>query len=142
MDKSICTDLPDLKQEPKLFGLVKTFQIHCYIKICQKYKNGNCRFHYGSFFTDKTIIAERLPDEIPTIAKLTILEKWNFILKKMRTYIDEELNPAQCNNYNPLKKYSQKPKTIDQMLDHLNIINSEYERALSILEEDSFTIHT
>ena len=60
----------------------------------------------------------------------------------MRTYIDEELHPAQCNNYNPLKKYFQKPKTIDQMLDHLNISNSEYERALSILEEDSFTIHT
>ena len=75
LDKSICTDLPDLKQELKLFDLVKIFQIHYYIKTCQKYKNGNCRFHYGSFFTDKTIIAERLPDEIPTIAKLTTLEK-------------------------------------------------------------------
>lgn len=49
---------PDFKQEPKFFGLVKIFQIHCDTKICQKYKNGDCRFHHDRCFADITIIPE------------------------------------------------------------------------------------
>ena len=94
MNKIICTDYQGLKQKPKFFDLVKTFQIHRHTKACQRYKNVCCRFHSGKFFTDKTIVVETLPDEMPRNEKLAILEIENFILKKMKTYIDEELNPA------------------------------------------------
>ena len=60
----------------------------------------------------------------------------------MKIYIDEELNPAQLHINDPLKKDFQELKTTDQNLDHLNINNNEYERALSISDEDSFQIHT
>ena len=66
--------LSDFKQEPKLFVLIKTFQIHRHTKICEKYKNGNCWFHYGRFFTDKTINAGPLSDEMTSNEKLAILE--------------------------------------------------------------------
>ena len=40
--------------------LVKTFQIHFHSKTCRKCNNSKCRFKFGGFFTDKTIIATPL----------------------------------------------------------------------------------
>ena len=53
--------------------------------------------------------------------KLAILKKRNLILKKLNTYIDEDLNPARCNVFDPLKEGFQEPKIIDAILDHLSI---------------------
>ena len=39
-----------------------------------------------------------------------------------------------------MKEDFQEPKTIDEILDHLNISKNEYERAFSISDEDSFQI--
>ena len=33
-------------------------QIHRNSETCQKHSNEKCRFHYGRYFTDSTIIAE------------------------------------------------------------------------------------
>ena len=60
----------------------------------------------------------------------------------MKTYNDEELNPAQCNLYDPLTEDFEEPKTMDKILDHLNISKNEYERALTVSDEGSFQIHT
>ena len=81
LDKIIRT-LPDFKQEPKLFNLIKTFQIYRHTKTCQRYKNGNCPIHYGRFFTEKTIIAKPLPYDMPSNEKVAILEKRNLHIKK------------------------------------------------------------
>ena len=37
-------------QNKTLSSLVKTFQIHKHSKTCRKFKNQNCRFHFGKFF--------------------------------------------------------------------------------------------
>ena len=81
MDKYSRTDLPDFKQEPKLFKLVKTFQIHCHTKICQIVK---------IIIVDFRTIAEPLSEELPSHEKLPILEKSSLVLKKVKTYIDKK----------------------------------------------------
>ena len=53
---------------------------------------------------DKTIIVEPLPNGMPRIEKLAILEKKNFILKSWKNFIDKELNLGQRGIYDPLKK--------------------------------------
>ena len=78
-------------------------------------------------FTDKTIIAEPLLGEMPSNGKLSILQKRKFILKKMKTYINEEFNPAQCHFYDSLEEDIQKPKSVHKILHHLEISNNEYE---------------
>ena len=52
------------------------------------------------------------------------------------------MNSAQCNIYDHLKEDFQEQKTIEEILDHLNISKNEYERALSISDKDNFQIYT
>ena len=66
----IRSDLPDPNNDPALLELVKTYQIHCHSKTCRKYRNEKCRFRFGKFFTNKTIIAQSLADSVPPDVKL------------------------------------------------------------------------
>ena len=62
VDSLIRPDLPDPNNEPAFFKLVKTYQIHRHSKTCRFEK---CRFRFGKFFTNKTIIAQPLADSVP-----------------------------------------------------------------------------
>ena len=55
--------MPNAQLTSELYDLVKTYQIHHHSKTCRKYKNEKCRFHFGRYFTDHTIIAR--PLEVP-----------------------------------------------------------------------------
>ena len=48
--------VPDINENSELFDLVTTYQIHSHSKLYRKYKNQNCRYRFGRFFTDRTII--------------------------------------------------------------------------------------
>ena len=61
VDQIVKCYLPDKSKEPELYDLVKTYQTHTHSKSCRKYKNSECRFNYGRFFTERTIIADPLP---------------------------------------------------------------------------------
>ena len=52
--------MPDQLNDPELFDLVKTYQVHTYSRTCWKYNRNECRFFYGRYFTEKTIIAKPL----------------------------------------------------------------------------------
>ena len=69
VDSVIRSNLPDPNNEPTLFELVKTYQIHSISKTCRKYRNEKCRFRSGKFFTNKTIIAQPLTDSVPPDVK-------------------------------------------------------------------------
>ena len=56
----MCRNLPLEQEEPHLPQLVKTFQSDCHSETFRKYKNTKCRFKFGHFCTDKTIIATPL----------------------------------------------------------------------------------
>ena len=56
----VSANLPNLVDEPELYKLVKSYQTHAHSKTCRKYKNLPCRFNFGEFFMDRTIIAKPL----------------------------------------------------------------------------------
>ena len=87
VDSVIRYDLPKPNNEPALFELVKTYQIHRHSKTCRKYKNEKCRFRFGESFTNKTIIAQPLADSVSPDVKLQKMLLIN-ILKKVKNYID------------------------------------------------------
>ena len=62
LDKMISAELPNVAEEPELFELVKTYQLHRHSKTCRKYKNESYRFHFGRFFTEKkSLVNHYLP---------------------------------------------------------------------------------
>ena len=44
MEKTINAQLPDHLEDPKLFELIKTYQVHAHSRICYKYNKNECRF--------------------------------------------------------------------------------------------------
>ena len=52
IDKHVSAFLPDPVTCPILYDLVKTYQTHAHSKTCRKYKNLQCRFNFGQFFTE------------------------------------------------------------------------------------------
>ena len=90
-------ELPDKDIEPELYEMVKTYQIHSHSKSCLKYKNIDCRYSFGRFFTDKTIIAEPLPNDMTENEKSTVLAKRYRLLSKVQNYIDVYLDPRKVN---------------------------------------------
>ena len=47
-DGLISAKLPDHNQDPELYKLVKTYQLHLQSKTCRKFQNNACRFCFGS----------------------------------------------------------------------------------------------
>ena len=43
-------------------------------QTCRKHRNGKCRFHFGKFFTSRTIIAQPLPDSLSVDKKNEIIQ--------------------------------------------------------------------
>ena len=141
VDSVIRSDLPDPNNEPALFELVKIYQIHRHSKTCRKYRNEKCRFRFGKFFTNKTIIAQPLADSVPPDVKLQKMQQRNNILKKVKNYIDNELNPSKKNFLDSTKEDYEELKSIDEILASLEISKHDYEEALSISDDNDFQIH-
>ena len=105
---------------------------HCHSRSCRKYKNIPCRFRNGRYFTNKTICAEPLNDDLPENEKVVILNKRQSILKEVKLYMDEYLDPH---------KPSYKENTISNILGSLGISENDYYWALSIFPDTDFEIH-
>ncbi|XP_066910247.1 uncharacterized protein [Clytia hemisphaerica] len=141
VDKIIKVCLPSQQEDPELFNLVKTYQLHRHSKTCRKYKNTPCRFHFGKFFSERTIVSEPLPQELPQEQKRTILSLRKEVLSKVRTYINENLNPSKRNFFNPDAENFSPVPTIDEILNELDIPKNDYEYALSVSEDDDFHLY-
>ena len=61
------------------------------------------------------------------------------ILKKVKNYIDNELNPSRKNFLDSTK--NEELKSIDEILASLEISKHDYEEELSISEDNDFQIH-
>ena len=141
MDEIVKCYLPDKNEEPELYNLVKTYQTHSHSKSCRKYKNSDCRFNYGRFFTERTIVAEPLSKEIPETERTKILLQRRKILDKVKKYIEENLFPAKNNFLDPSKENYAPIKDIAGVLYELNITEQEYYQVLAISIDDDFQIH-
>ena len=96
--------LPDPESESGVFELVKLYQIHYHSRTCWKYKKIKCRFSYGRFFSDRTIISKPLDPSLDPEGRHEILDSHKSLLEKVKKYIDEEFNPAKVNVIDPAKE--------------------------------------
>ena len=133
--------MPDIENEPELYQLVKTYQIHSHSKSCRKYKNVDFRYSFGRFFTEETILAEPLPDDMLEEEKLSKLQKRNQILNKVKDYIDTNLDPRKVNILEPEKPNFLKPNEISDIPQDLNIVEADYYNALSVSTDSDFQVH-
>ena len=81
VDNIVRTDLPD--KAPEL-------------------QNGPCCFHYVRYFTEKTIFAELLAEEMPKLKRLVILSSRTNLLKKVKVFIDENFDPNKATYNKPM----------------------------------------
>ena len=141
LDGLIKADLPNPETDNSLFELVKTYQIHRHSKSCRKYKNDKCRFNFGRFFLDRTIIAQLLSSDLSESQKKEILLKRKETLNIVSGYINEYLNPSKYNFYDPLKEDFVEPKSISEILTDLGVSVDAYYSALEISDDTDFQIH-
>ena len=134
IDMHVSAVLPDPVHSPTLNYLVKTYQIHAHSKTCRKYRNMSCRFNFGHFFTEKTIVAKPLSEDMDRDESYEILKQRDATLTKVKNFIDQYLNPNDKTNY-------QSHMTIDDALQSLQIEKSDYYNCLSIAAGGDYEIH-
>ena len=75
IDEHVQVYLPDKDADPELYELVKKYQTHSHNKSCRKYKKIACRFNFGQFYTDKTIVVVPIPDDMDDEMKTATLTR-------------------------------------------------------------------
>ena len=125
--------LPGENDDSELHELVKMYQKHNHSKACRKYKNIRCRFNFGQFFTNRTIVAEPLTDNMDEEVKKDLLDCRIKILSSVKQKIDEELNPS-TSGFNP-------QLTDVKIWQSLGITENEYYRMLSVSPDYDFQLH-
>lgn len=133
VDRHVQAYLPDENEDPQLHELVKKYQKHNHSKTCRKYKNIRCRFNFGQFFTERTIVAEPLSDDILVEVKQATLEKRKEILTLVKEKIDDVLNPSK-DSYNCTLKQS-------DIFRSVGITEEEYYNSLSISPDSDYELH-
>ena len=97
-------------------------KLHSHSKSCRKYKNIDWRYYFSRFFTNRTIIADPLPDDMSGDEKESILQKRNAILNVVKEYIDTYLDPKKVNIVDPLEYDYVKPKDINSILLEIGLL--------------------
>ncbi|XP_066911584.1 uncharacterized protein [Clytia hemisphaerica] len=138
VDRVVKCDLPEDK-ESELYKLVTTYQVHRHSKSCRKYKNQPCRYHFGRFFTERTIIAKPIDPSVSN--RDEILKERKTILSPVKKYIDDHFDPRYNNTLDPLKDNYEEPKSIDEILNELEIPKDVYYKNLAISTDTGFQIH-
>ena len=136
IEKTINAQLPNHLNDPELFELVKTYQVHAQSRTCWKYNKNECRFSYGRYFTEKTVIAKPLDSKFNKDEKQEVLAGRNTLLRQVKNYIDDNLNLAKVNVIDPTKDNYTQPLCISEILDELEISKDDYFRALSISKDE------
>ena len=132
IDNHVQAYLPDEETEPELNELVKTYQKHNHSKTCRKYKNICCRFNFGQFFTNRTVIAEPLNSDLNQEVKNNLLDQRTQIVTSVKQKIDEVLNPSKPD-YNATLNDT-------DILQSIGITEDQYYWALSISPDSDFEL--
>ena len=111
--------LPDHLNDPEIFKLVKTCQVHVHSRICWKYNKNEHQFSCGYYFIDKTTIAKALGSKFSNEEKQKILTTRNTLLRQVKRYIDNNLNPSNVYVIDPTKDNFTQLLSIKETLDEL-----------------------
>ena len=93
---------------------------------------------FGTFFTSGTIIAQPLEDHIHQDVRHEKMQRRNAIFKKVKNYIDDELNPSKKNFLDNTKDDYVELKSIGEVLTFLGIPKQDYKETLSISDDNDF----
>ena len=126
--------------DPELFELVKTYQVHGHSRTCWKFNNCECRFSYGHYFMEKIIIAKLLDFKFGNEEKQEILPWRNTLLRQVKSYIDNYLNLARLNVIDPTTDNFTQLLSVKEILDDLEISKDDYYRALSISKDEDLEL--
>ena len=134
IDQHVQAYLPDPISEPELHQLVKMYQTHAHSKACRRYKNLPCRFNFGHFFTNRTIVGKPLASHVNDKERCDKLALRKTLLTKVKTVINETLNPSKKETYNP-------NRTIEDILHSLDFTEKDYYEALSTAAGTDYELH-
>ena len=86
---------PEPENEPGLFKFFSTYQIHSVQKYVKNITKVNAAFRMDTSFTFKTIIVEKFEGGKDTDQKNEILLLRKTLIKNLKIYIDNNLNPVK-----------------------------------------------
>ena len=141
IEKTINAQLPNHLNDPELFELVKTYQVHAHSRTWWKYNKNECHFSYGRYFTEKAIIAEPPDSKFSNDEKQQILRWRNTLLRQVKSYIDNNFNPSNVNLIDPTKDNFTQPLSAKGFLDELEVSKEDYYRALSISKDEDLELN-
>ena len=125
--------LPNQDQDPELHDLIKTYQKHSHSKTCRKYRNVKCRFNFGQFFTNRTIVAKPISDNSDLEVKKNTMDRRKEILSLVKDKIDDVLNPSKSNYDSTF--------TEADVFNSVNITEEQYYWALFISPDSGYELH-
>lgn len=73
IDSIVNEFLPNRNEQPELYELVKSYQLHRH--SCWKYKNQLCRFNFERLFSKESTVAESLPVDMLKVEENLTLQK-------------------------------------------------------------------
>ena len=103
-------------------------------KLAGNIRTSNVDLTLVNFFTNKTIIAEPLPNDLGDELKQPILKKQKEILTSVKEKINTVLNPSKSEDYDP-------KLTETDIFSSLGITEKEYYNALSISPDSDYDLH-
>ena len=133
IDEHVQGSLPNRENDCEFHDLVNMYQKHTHSRSCKKYRNIPCRFNFGQFFTNQTVISKPLADEMPNEEKVVVLKKRNEILCCVKEKINEKLDPSKPD-------YDSNTSAED-VLAMCKISKEEYNWALSFSGDSDFELH-
>ena len=120
---------------------MKIYKFHRYSKTCRKYRSEYCRFHLGKFFTNRTITAQPFSDSLSVDEKNEIMGSRKLLLKKVKQYIDTELNPSKKILTASQGMSMKKLRQLINSWKFLGISKFDHEQKLPNSDDSDFQIH-
>ena len=133
IDEHVQGSLPNGENDWEFRDLVNMYQKHTHSRSCKKYKNIPCRFNFGQFFTNQTVVSKPLPDDMPDEQKVVVLNRRNEILCCVKEKINEKLDPS--------KRDYDSSTSEEDLLAMCKVSKDEYNWALSISADSDFELH-
>ena len=133
--------MPDHFNDSELFELFQTYQVHAHSRASWKYHKNESRFSYRRYFIEKTIIAKPVDHKFSNNEKQKVLTWRNTLLKQVKSYIDNNLNPSWVNVIDSIKGNITPPLSVKKIWHDLKISKDDYYRVLSIWKGENFELH-
>ena len=133
IDEHVQGSLPNRENDCKFHDLVNMDQKHTHSKSCKKYRNIPCRFNFGQFFTNQTVVSKPLLDDMSDEQKVVVLKRRNEISCCVKEKINEKLDPSKPDYVSST--------SAEDVLAMCKVSKDKYNWALSISADSDFERH-